>query len=171
MSVQELNKTGNLYTQLTGLPAQEVFDALFMRNTFDHQDSIDLDLLWSEYCFTERQVVDAFVDFQQRHPVLPEGYQEAILWHGEHDPVPSQIAADEFRMASQIFHEKAGLFNGTVRLIGGFLNQDVPNRRGLCRWIAPNTFVMLYVVRQSRGPFFGYFFPKDGGTTVSMVMW
>ena len=71
---------------------------------------------------------------------------------------------------SQLFHQKAALFGGTVRLIGGFLNDEEPYRKGLCRWIAPNTFSMLYVVRLAREPYFGPYFPQDGGTIVSQTL-
>ncbi len=168
--VAQAPDTGELYRHLTGRSMEEILFYLFEQQSFSHQDALDLDLLWSEYPFTDEIVANAFLHYGQLNPVRMTTYQEAILWHSELDLVPSQITKAEFEMASQMFHEKAAIFSGSVRLIGGYLNNDTPNRKGLCRWIAPNTFAMLYVVRQARGPFMGFFFPRDGGTTVSQVM-
>jgi len=169
LNVEEQD-VGALYQRLAGRSMKEILFHLFEQQSFTHRDALDLDLLWAEYEFTDELIAEIFNDYCRVNPIRMTTYQEAILWHSDKDLVPSAITKPEFEMGSQMFHEKAAIFNGTVRLIGGYLNDDTPNRKGLCRWIAPNTFAMLYVVRQARGPFMGFFFPRDGGTTVSQVM-
>ena len=162
---------GSLYDELHTLPKKKVLFKLFAKNSFNKIDIEDLDRLWMEREYSTRFVVRSFEKYRRRHgkEVAP-AYQEVILWHTEKDLIPASTTKEEFDYAGRLFHEKAALFGGTIRLIGGFLDNSEPYRKGLCRWTAPNTFVMLYVVRLAREPFFGPVFPMDGGTMVSQTL-
>lgn len=161
---------GELYDQLAGKPGKKVLFSLFAKESFNQEDVKDLDQLWLDYNFSEQDVASAFRSYQNKYPIQMNAYQEVILWHTDKDVIPSTTTPEEFAQVGQLFHQKAALFGGTVRLIGGFLNDEEPYRKGLCRWIAPNTFSMLYVVRLAREPYFGPYFPQDGGTIVSQTL-
>lgn len=164
-------RAGELYARLHGQEPRKVLFELFEKPAFSPEDSQDLDRLWVEGGYTEDFVVRTFEQYRRAHPDLQHAYQEVILWHTSRDVLPAETSPEEFAAAAELFHQKASLFNGTVRLIGGFLDAERPYRRGLCRWIAPNTFVMLYVVRQAREPYMGPYFPADGGAMVSQTMY
>ena len=161
---------GELYDELSGKPAKKILFSLFAKESFNQEEVKDLDQLWLDYNFSEQDVALAFRSYQNKYPIQMTAYQEVILWHTDKDVIPSTTTPEEFAQVGQLFHQKAELFGGTVRLIGGFLNHEQPYRKGLCRWIAPNTFSMLYVVRLAREPYFGPYFPQDGGTIVSQTL-
>ncbi|TCI03744.1 hypothetical protein EZV61_09395 [Corallincola luteus] len=168
--IPTLTSAGELYDELEGLSKKEVMYHLFEKTSFDKYDIEDLDLLWLERDFSTQFVVKMFEKYRKNNPQIASAYQEVILWHTEIDVIPSTTTKEEFDLAAQLFHEKSALFGGTVRVIGGFLDDSEPYRKGICRWVAPNTFVMLYVVRLAREPFFGPVFPMDGGTMVSQTL-
>lgn len=161
---------GQLYDDLQGLSKKDVLFQLFEKTNFDKYDVEDLDRLWLEYNFSPEYVVKKFELHRKMNNQIASAYQEVILWHTEIDVIPASTTKEEFDLAAKLFHEKSALFGGTVRVIGGFLDDSTPYRKGICRWIAPNTFIMLYVVRLAREPFFGPVFPMDGGTMVSQTL-
>lgn len=162
--------SGELYDKLEQLNRREALIFLFEKSSFDSEDVKDLDQIFSEKEFSTEFVVRVFEKYRRNNTVSLNAYQEVILWHTKYDVIPSSTTKEEFEYAAKLFHEKAALFGGTVRVIGGFLDNGTPNRKGICRWIAPNTFIMLYVVRLAREPFFGAVFPMDGGTMVSQTL-
>jgi hypothetical protein len=161
---------GDLYDELEGLSKKQVLFTLFEKTSFDKYDIEDLDQVWLEREFSTGFVVKKFEQFRKNNKNIAPAYQEVILWHTEIDVIPSSTTPEEFAYAASLFHEKSALFGGTIRVIGGFLDDSEPYRKGICRWVAPNTFVMLYVVRLAREPFFGPVFPMDGGTLVSQTL-
>ncbi|WP_075185024.1 hypothetical protein [Teredinibacter haidensis] len=161
---------GDLYDEVYQLSNKDLMVQLFEKISFDKYDIEDLDRIWIERDISTQFVVRSFERYRRHNQQVADAYQEVILWHTEIDIIPSSTTKEEFDLAAQLFHEKSALFGGTVRVIGGFLDKGEPYRRGICRWVAPNTFVMLYVVRLAREPFFGSVFPMDGGTMVSQTL-
>ena len=170
VAVQMTAHAGDLYDDLIDLSDRKIMFTLFEKTSFDKYDIEDLDRLWIEKDYSTEFVVSMFERHRKKFPESMNAYQEVILWHTEIDVIASNTSKEEFDLASSLLHEKSALFGGTVRVIGGFLDDSKPYRKGICRWIAPNTFVMLYVVRLAREPFFGPVFPMDGGTKVSQTL-
>jgi hypothetical protein len=161
---------GELYDQLNGKAPKKVVFSLFDKENFDANDVEDLDKLWLEYNFSENDIVKYFDDYQKKNNKNIYVYQEVILWHTTQDLIPASTSEEDFRQVAALFHEKSSLFHGSVRLIGGFLDNDKEYRHGICRWTAPNTFLMLYVVKLARAPYLGDYFPKDGGSMLYQTL-
>ena len=161
---------GELYDQLNGKAPKKVVFSLFDKENFDANDVEDLDKLWLEYNFSENDIVKCFDDYQKKNNKNIYAYQEVILWHTTQDLIPASTSEEDFRQVAALFHEKSSLFHGSVRLIGGFLDNDKEYRHGICRWTAPNTFLMLYVVKLARAPYLGDYFPKDGGSMLYQTL-
>jgi hypothetical protein len=161
---------GELYDQLSGQSPKKVVFALFDKENFGASDVADLDKLWLEYNFSENDIVKYFDEYQKKNNKNIYSYQEVILWHTNEDLIPASTSDEDFRQVAALFHEKSSLFHGSVRLIGGFLDNDKEYRHGICRWTAPNTFLMLYVVKLARAPYLGDYFPKDGGSMLYQTL-
>jgi hypothetical protein len=161
---------GELYDQLNGKAPKKVVFALFDKENFDANDVEDLDKLWLEYNFSENDIVKYYDEYQKRNNKNIYAYQEVILWHTAEDLIPASTTDEDFRQVAAQFHEKSSLFHGAVRLIGGFLDNGKEYRHGICRWTAPNTFLMLYVVKLARAPYLGDYFPKDGGSMLYQTL-
>lgn len=161
---------GELYDQLSGKAPKKVVFSLFDKENFDANDVEDLDKLWLEYNFSENDIVKYFYEYQKKNNTNIYAYQEVILWHTNQDLIPASTSEEDFQQVAALFHEKSSLFHGSVRLIGGFLDNDKEYRHGICRWTSPNTFLMLYVVKLARAPYLGDYFPKDGGSMLYQTL-
>ena len=164
------SSAGELYDQLSGKSPKKVVFTLFDKENFGANDVEDLDRLWLEYNFSENDIVRYFDEYQKRNNKSIYTYQEVILWHTTQDLIPASTSEEDFRQVAALFHEKSSLFHGSVRLIGGYLDNDKEYRHGICRWTSPNTFLMLYVVKLARAPYLGDYFPKDGGSMLYQTL-
>lgn len=164
------SSAGELYDQLSGKSPKKVVFTLFDKENFGANDVEDLDRLWLEYNFSENDIVRYFDEYQKRNNKSIYTYQEVILWHTTQDLIPASTSEEDFRQVAALFHEKSSLFHGSVRLIGGYLDNDKEYRHGICRWTSPNTFLMLYVVKLARAPYLGDYFPKDGGAMLYQTL-
>lgn len=158
---------GELYDNLSGELSENILFELFQKESFSQTDVLDLDALFEEYGFTEEYVIKKLRKYYKYNIVTPTAYQEVILYHLDKDTVPPETSKEEFEYIGAEFHATAARFGGGVRLIGGFLDSE---GKGFCRWTAPNTFIMLYIVRQVRQPILGGGFPSDGGTMVTQTL-
>ena len=148
-------QAGDLYDELCNMNRKNILFALFQKESFSQDDSGDLDSLFAENGFTDNKIVTEFQKFQKGGwaPVA-EAYQEVWVYHKELNLFPlglSQIALDALEVA---IRGKAGIFEGSVRLVGIFVDE---NGQGACRWVSPNAFLVMYVVREVLGTF-----PADG---------
>ncbi len=148
-------QAGDLYEELCNMNHKQILFELFQKESFSHDDSVDLDSLFAENDFTDTMIAKEFRSFQKKGLVpVAEAYQEVWVYHKELNLFPlglPQITLDALEVA---IREKAGMFEGSVRLVGIFVDE---NGQGACRWISPNTFLVMYVVREVLGTF-----PADG---------
>ena len=148
-------QAGDLYDQLHDMNPNQILFELFQKESFSHDDSVDLDSLFAENDFTDTMIAKEFRSFQKKGLVpVAEAYQEVWVYHKELNLFPlglSQIALDALEVA---IRGKAGIFEGSVRLVGIFVDE---NGQGACRWVSPNAFLVMYVVREVLGTF-----PADG---------
>ena len=156
-------QAGDLYEELYNMNHKDKLFALFQKETFSHEDSLDLDLLFAENAFTDKMIIDEFRRFQKEGWVpVAEAYQEVFVYHQYHNLFPKGLSQTVLNELEGDIREKAGIFEGSVRLVGIFADA---NGQGACRWVSPNTFLVMYVVREVLGTF-----PADGAGLVTQVI-
>ena len=139
-------QAGDLYDELYNMNHKQILFELFQKESFSHDDSVDLDSLFAENDFTDTMIAKEFRSFQKKGLVpVAEAYQEVFVYHQLDNLLPGLIpgAIDDLKEA---LRAKAGIFEGSVRLVGVFVDQ---NGQGACRWVSPNAFIVLYVVREA----------------------
>ena len=152
-------QAGDLYEELCNMNHKQILFELFQKESFSHDDSVDLDSLFAENDFTDTMIAKEFRSFQKKGLVpVAEAYQEVWVYHKELNLFPLGLSQEVLDALEVAIREKAGIFEGSVRLVGIFVDE---NAQGACRWISPNTFLVMYVVREVLGTF-----PADGGALV-----
>ena len=139
-------QAGELYIQLHNMNPNQILFELFQKESFSQDDSGDLDSLFAENGFTDNKIVGEFQKFQKKGLVpVAEAYQEVLVYHQLYNLLPGLIPGDIDGL-KEALRAKAGIFEGSVRLVGVFVDQ---NGQGACRWVSPNAFIVLYVVREA----------------------
>ena len=145
-------QAGDLYDQLHDMNPNQILFELFQKESFSHDDSVDLDSLFAENGFTDNKIVDEF----QKAGLVPlaKAYQEVWVYHKELNLFPLGLLQEDLDALEVAIRVKACIFEGSVRLVGIFVDE---NGQGACRWVSPNAFLVMYVVREVLGTF-----PADG---------
>ena len=152
----------DLYTSLSPLQAEDVLEKLFAHESFNNQDIEDLNRLWAERAISEAQVVKAFEAHRPSTSANGSDYQEVLLWHLQRNLSDMQIADEVTRThVKRKLDEKSLIFGGAVKLITIIVDS---HGTGVCRWQAPNSFLVLYAVKAS---FNLPSFPRDGASLVT----
>ena len=139
-------QAGDLYDELCNMNPKEILFELYQKESFSQEDCVDLDLLFAENAFTDNMIVSEFQKFQKKGLVpVAEAYQEVLVYHQLDNLLPSLVPGDIDGL-KEALRAKAGIFEGSVRLVGVFVDQ---NGQGACRWVSPNAFIVLYVVREA----------------------
>lgn len=158
-------QAGDLYDELYNMNHKQILFELFQKESFSPGDIVDLELLFAENenDFTDTMIANEFRSFQKEGVVpVAVAYQEVWVYHKELNLFPLGLLQEVLDALEIAIREKAGMFEGSVRLVGIFVDE---NGQGACRWSAPNAFLVMYVVREVLGTF-----PVDGAGLVTQVM-
>ena len=140
-------QAGDLYDELCNMNHKQILFELFQKESFSPGDIVDLDQLFYEKAFTDNKIVDESQKFQKGGWVsVAEAYQEVFVYHQELNLLPENLSPGDLDGLKVVLRAKAGIFEGSVRLVGVFVDQ---NGQGACRWVSPNAFIVLYVVREA----------------------
>lgn len=157
-------QAGDLYDELRYMNPKDILFGLYQKESFSPSDIADLELLFAENNFTDNKIVDEFQNFQQEGEVpVAEAYQEVFVYHQNDNLLPENLSPGDIDGLKVALRAKAGIFEGSVRLVGVFVDQS---GQGACRWVAPNPFLVLYVVREVLG---GVSFAADGAGLVTQI--
>lgn len=153
-----------LYEELCNMNRKQILFELFQKESFSHDDSVDLDSLFAENDFTDTMIANEFRSFQNEGLVpVAEAYQEVFVYHQVNNLLPEEVLEQiDLNQLEGDIRAKAGIFGGSVRLVGIFVDEI---GQGACRWAAPNAFLVMYVVREVLGTF-----PADGAGLVTQVI-
>jgi len=140
-------QAGDLYDNLRNMNHKNILFALFQKESFTHLDSLDMNQLFEENTFTDEMIVTEFKKFQKGGWVpVAEAYQEVFVHHQNDNLLPEGLSPGDLYGLKVALRAKAGIFEGSVRLVGVFVGQ---NGQGACRWVSPNAFLVMYVVREA----------------------